>query len=206
MDEAGGGGLQYSMPGSRVCMLVLEKSAVSALCLFSMNEHLTFGTPERIQHSKAEQLVEMFPDGSDLPLFSGTPIPAIEHPFVLEDLSFKQGMLPGMPDIDYEYVLAKDRELRLRRGQKKTVAPESVDIFSASTTITPPSDVSATPASQPEIAPPLIPTSPKEPGEAETHQTEKLHPLREALAPFLDFPTLRRLAARGEELTQSYIG
>src|SRR6266508_3555078 len=37
-------------------------------------------------------------------------------------------------------------------------------------------------------------------------RTEKLHPLREALAPYLDFPTLRRLAAQGEDLTHAYIG
>src|SRR6266508_6711392 len=37
-------------------------------------------------------------------------------------------------------------------------------------------------------------------------RTEKLHPLREALAPYLDFSTLRRLAAGGEDLTQAYIG
>src|SRR6266498_1824696 len=206
MDEDGGGGLQYSMPGSRVCMLVLEKSAVSALCLFSMNEHLTFGTPERIQHSKAEQLVEMFPDGSDLPLFSGTPIPAIEHPFVLEDLSFKQGMLPGMPDIDYEYILTKDRELR-RRGHKKTVVPSGDDIFTAPA-ILPQAvpDGAAEPTRHPASVLPPLRTNLVEPNRDETPQLETMHPLREALAPYLDFPTLRLLAAHGETLTQSYIG
>ena len=35
---------------------------------------------------------------------------------------------------------------------------------------------------------------------------EELHPMREALAPYLDFPTLRRLAAAGEDFAQAYIG
>jgi len=187
-------------------MLVLEKTATGALCLFSMNEHLTFGTPERIQHSKAEQLVDMFPDGTDLPLFSDTPIPVVEHPFVPEDLSFKQGMLPGMPDIDYAYVLAKDRELR-RRGQKKTVVPAGDDIFTAPVTL--PQlipDGAAEPNNHPAIMLPPLRTNPVEPIRDETPQSETLHPLREALEPYLDFPTLRLLAAHGETLTQSYIG
>jgi hypothetical protein len=75
-----------------------------------MAERPKFGihTPERTQHAKADQPAAMFPDGADLPLFSGTPIPAIERPFVPEDQSMKQAMLPGMPSVDYEYVLERE--------------------------------------------------------------------------------------------------
>lgn len=188
-------------------MLVLEKSAAIALCLFSMKEYLTFGAPQLPAHSKAEQLVDMFPDGTDLPLFSGTPIPVVEHPFVPEDLSFKQGMLPGMPDIDYAYVLQKDRELRLRRGHKKTIVPDADDIFTATATLpqlTP--DGAATLVRLPASVPLPLRMNSQIPNREETPQSETLHPLREALAPYLDFPTLRLLAAHGETLTQSYIG
>src|SRR6266545_6994569 len=97
-----------------------------------MSERLTFGAPQLPAHPKAEQLVAMFPDGTDLPLFSGTPIPAVERPFVPEDLSFKQGMLPGMPAVDYAHVLERDRALRRRRTA--VVLPPSDDIFTAATT------------------------------------------------------------------------
>src|SRR6266508_4605423 len=82
-----------------------------------MGERLKFGgdTPERSRQTKAYQAASMFPDGEDLPLFSGTPIPAIEHPFVPEDHSMKQGMLPGMPSLYYAH--APDRNYALpRRG------------------------------------------------------------------------------------------
>jgi hypothetical protein len=64
-----------------------------------MGERLRFGidTSERIRQTKADQPASMFPDGTDLPLFSGTPIPAIERPFAPEDHSMKQALLPGMP-------------------------------------------------------------------------------------------------------------
>ena len=56
----------------------------------------------------------MFPDGENLPLFSGTPIPVIERPFEPEDASMKQAMLPGMPGIDYDRVLELDKARRRR--------------------------------------------------------------------------------------------
>src|SRR6266536_1968397 len=94
-----------------------------------MGERLTFGThtPERPRHTKADQPATMFPDGEELPLFSGTPVPATERPFVPEDLSWKQGMLPGMPAVDYAHVLERDRALR--RGRTPVVLPPSTDIF-----------------------------------------------------------------------------
>jgi hypothetical protein len=51
----------------------------------------------------------MFPEGDDLPLFSGTPVAATEKPFEPEDHSMKQAMLPEMPGIDYDRVLQKDK-------------------------------------------------------------------------------------------------
>jgi DNA repair protein RadC len=57
----------------------------------------------------------MFQAGDDLPLFSGTPIPARESVFVPEDRSMKQAALPGMPAMDYDHILAKDKELYRRR-------------------------------------------------------------------------------------------
>src|SRR6266487_3711823 len=96
-----------------------------------MGERLTFGidTPERSRQNRAGQPAAMFPDGTDLPLFSGTPIPAIERPFVPEDHSMKQGMLPGMPAVDYAHVLEKDQALRRRR--LPVALPPSDDIFTA---------------------------------------------------------------------------
>ena len=55
-------------------------------------------------------------DCEDMPLFSGTPIPAVERPFVPEDHSMKQMLLPDMPPVDYDLVLEKDRAFRRRRG------------------------------------------------------------------------------------------
>ncbi len=57
----------------------------------------------------------LFPEGDDLPLFSGTPQHAIDRPYIPEDRSFKQQVFPGMPEIDYDVVRAKDRELKRRR-------------------------------------------------------------------------------------------
>src|SRR2546421_596258 len=100
-----------------------------------MGERLTFGShmPERPRHTKADQPATMFPDGTDLPLFSGTPVPAIERPFVPEDHSMKQGMLPGMPSVDYEHVLERDRALRRRRAP--VALPPGDDIFTAAATL-----------------------------------------------------------------------
>jgi hypothetical protein len=91
----------------------------------------------------------MFPDGEDLPLFSGTPIPVIERPFVPEDHSMKQGVLPGMPGIDYEHVFKKDQELR-RRKRTPPVLPLAEDIFVAAVS---PGSVSTEQAVEPALQP-----------------------------------------------------
>ncbi len=57
----------------------------------------------------------LFPDGADLPLFSGTPQQARDQPFVPEDHTYKQALLPDMPEIDYERIREKDRERSHRR-------------------------------------------------------------------------------------------
>jgi hypothetical protein len=59
----------------------------------------------------------MFPDGEDLPLFSGTPQEVMVRPYEPEAQLLKQQMLPEMPDIDWNAVLDADRRLRRRRGQ-----------------------------------------------------------------------------------------
>jgi len=99
-----------------------------------MAERPRFGVdiPERMKQAKAAKPASMFPDGTDLPLFSGTPIPAIEHRYLPEDHSMKQEMLPGMPSVDYDHVLEKDRALRRRRTP--AVLPSNDDIFTAAAT------------------------------------------------------------------------
>jgi DNA repair protein RadC len=187
-------------------MLVLENTATDTLCYSFMGERLTLGihTPEFPRRTKADLTSAMFPDGQDLPLFSGTPMPAIERPFVPEDLSMKQGMLPGMPPVDYEHVLERDRALRRRRAL--VVLPPSDDIFVAAAMLSSgPQEASIEPVKQPGKAAEL-PIAKPERRRSSRNQTETLHPLREALAPYLDFPALRRLAAAGEELAQAYIG
>lgn len=57
----------------------------------------------------------MFPTGDDLPLFSGTPQNISIKPYIPEDKSWKQQMIPGTPDIDYDHVLQRDRQLTRRR-------------------------------------------------------------------------------------------
>jgi DNA repair protein RadC len=174
--------------------------------LTRMGERPKFGihTPDRPRHTKADEPVAMFPDGADLPLFSGTPMPAIERPFVPEDHSLKQAMLPDMPAIDYEHVLKKDQELR-RRRHTMPVLPPAEDIFvAAAASSVAPSEEADEIATQIESA--LEPATTNTERRTQPHTSEGLHPLREALAPYLDFPTLRLLAAQGEDLTQAYIG
>src|SRR5258708_4677568 len=92
-----------------------------------MGEKVVFGigTRERVPRRKSAQTEDMFPEGDDLPLFSGTPVAATEKPFEPEDHSMKQAMLPEMPGIDYDRVLQKDKA---RRRRTSPVAPES-DLF-----------------------------------------------------------------------------
>jgi hypothetical protein len=80
------------------------------------NQRPQFGDRLPQRRGKPYPAAHMFPDSADLPIFSGTPIPAVERPFVPEDHSHKQTTLPGMPDIDYDHILGKDKQLRHRRG------------------------------------------------------------------------------------------
>ena len=73
-----------------------------------------FGQPFK---QRQKQTV-LFPDGDDLPLLSGTPQEVIDRPYIPEDRSFKQELLPGMPPIDYNHILEKDKELRRRRRRR----------------------------------------------------------------------------------------
>ena len=73
-----------------------------------------FGQPLR----KRQRQTVFFPEGDDLPLLSGTPQAVIDRPYIPEDRSMKQGMLPGMPPIDYDHILEKDKELRRRRRRR----------------------------------------------------------------------------------------
>src|SRR5689334_25036814 len=59
---------------------------------------------------RSDRSAELFPQGDDLPIFSGTPQEVVEKPYVAEDHSFKQTMLPGMPALDYDYIREKDRQ------------------------------------------------------------------------------------------------
>src|SRR5687768_15274410 len=67
------------------------------------------------RRSKQRPATIMFQAGDDLPLFSGTPIPAKDSSFIPQDQSMKQATLPGMPAVDYDHILAKDKELRRRK-------------------------------------------------------------------------------------------
>jgi RadC-like JAB domain len=121
----------------------------------------------------------MFPQGDDLPIFSGTPQTFIEQPYVPVDHGFKQTMLPGMPGIDYDRVLEHDRQRR--RG---TQAGESGSIADSGTLW--------------RYDEPPAPASEEMPSEKSARQ------LREALAVYhLNTKKLRRLVALGADLTEA---
>ncbi len=61
----------------------------------------------------------LFPDGADLPLFSGTPQQVRDQPFVPADHTYKQALLPDMPEIDYERIRQKDRARSHRRSHTR---------------------------------------------------------------------------------------
>jgi hypothetical protein len=84
-----------------------------------------FGQP--IKHSTTS--AGFFTDGSDLPLFSGTPIPVVDTPFQPAAQEYIQTTIPDIPPIDYDKVREKDRELRNRRRRKRTVTPADNEIF-----------------------------------------------------------------------------
>jgi len=136
----------------------------------------------------------MFPTGEDLPLFSGTPIPVIDRPYVPDDHTMKQAMLPNMPGIDLDVVLARDQELRRRRAPNPPLPPTG-DIFTASATTLPPQPAEA---AQPPARPKRERRKPQPPEEG--------HLLREALAAYIDIPQLRYLAAQGRDLSEAITG
>ncbi len=72
-----------------------------------------FGEPFKKQ-DRAQQH-PMFPDGDDLPLFSGTPPVVNDSPYLPEDRSVRQGLLPGMPGIDLDHIYELDKERRAKR-------------------------------------------------------------------------------------------
>src|SRR5689334_17952363 len=82
-----------------------------------MRERPEFGkdAPRASRRSRSTPAA-MFQDGEELPLFSGTPIPAQERPYAPQDHSMKQAALPGMPAVDYDHILAKDRQLRRKKN------------------------------------------------------------------------------------------
>src|SRR5581483_5194635 len=142
-----------------------------------MGERLVFGmdAPPAFHRSRTTSSVSMFPGCDELPLFSGTPIPATERVYLPQDHSWKQAILPGLPSIDYEHILEQDRKLRGKRPSNSL--PEAATLFTlandtmqdAPTTITAADSVDAT------------------------------SPLREAISSYLDLVSLRRLAAMGAD-------
>jgi hypothetical protein len=132
----------------------------------------------------------MFPDGADLPLFSGTPIPTVERPFVPEDHGMKQTMLPGMPAIDYEHVLEKDREMR-RRRRNLTVVPPAEEIFVATTA----PSVAASEGAHEIVTHAESAPAPAPVNRARRQSQHNDTRLREAIEPYLDIRKLRQLMA-----------
>ncbi len=69
-----------------------------------------FGRP--IRRNNKQQT--FFHEGEDLPLFSGTPQQAKDSPFTLKEI-YRQPELPGMPRVDYEMILKRDKLRRRKR-------------------------------------------------------------------------------------------
>ena len=78
---------------------------------------VAFGQPLKQQQRQSM----LFPDGDDLPLFSGTPQNAIDRPYMPEDQTFKQQVFPDMPEIDYERIRIQDNERKRRRSHNRRV-------------------------------------------------------------------------------------
>jgi proteasome lid subunit RPN8/RPN11 len=142
--------------------------------------------PQVGRHAGAVVAVPMFPEGDDLPLFSGTPIPVIEKPYIPEDHSMKQAMLPDMPAIDYTHVLENDRVLRRRKRTIPVLLPAE-DIFVAAVS---PNSVSTEQAIEPTIEEEVPPV--KHARRRSQHSDTRL---REAIEPYLDIRKLRQLMA-----------
>jgi len=55
-----------------------------------------------------------FTEGEDLPLLSGTPQQVVDSPFTPQEI-YRQPELPGMPRVDYELILERDKQRRRTR-------------------------------------------------------------------------------------------
>jgi hypothetical protein len=139
-----------------------------------------FGDKLPRRASRKAQGAEMFPDGADLPIFSGTPQKVIDRPFVPEARIFKQAMLPGMPGVDYEHIRELDRQKR-RRRQKADPVAEAGTLW-------------------------RFEEAPDDPATEQPEQDEGVEtgqPLSEILAGYqLDTAELRRLVAMGSDLNE----
>jgi hypothetical protein len=97
-----------------------------------------FGEPAPRGRRKKQRPLEMFPEGDDLPIFSGTPQEVSIRPYVPELNIYKQPMLPGMPEVDWESILEADRRLRTRRRSGSApVQEQSGQIWEAETAPSP---------------------------------------------------------------------
>lgn len=74
---------------------------------------------------------EMFPEGEDLPLFSGTPQAVEANLFQPQVLTHKQPLLPGMPGIDYDHIYEKDKARQRGRKRGRAPATENGTLFIA---------------------------------------------------------------------------
>ena len=119
----------------------------------------------------------LFTEGKELPLFSGRPQEVPDSPFLAAAQSYKQQMLPDMPSIDDDQVLAKDTARRKR--QRKKGPSQAGDIFIAD----------AMRREQRAVS--------------KTDRVEQAKQLREALAPYLNMRQLRRFASEGMNLYEA---
>jgi hypothetical protein len=148
----------------------------------------TFGDklPQLGRRGRQMPSAAMFPEGEELPLFSGTPIPATERPYVPQDHSMKQTLLPGMPAIDYGHILELDKARRHRHQRGQT--QEGATLF--------------LPAPGEPVDPAPQQLFPPEPLAALTGDEQRQR-LQALVLPYIDLVTLRRLAATGQDIQQS---
>lgn len=135
-----------------------------------------FGDPVPSRRGRQQLASQMFPDSDDLPIFSGTPVPAVEKPYIPEDHGHKQVMLPGMPDIDLEHVRERDRELR--RGSRVAQPTTEVGTLWRYT----------------EASPESAPDPPEDDRQRQLHEVLRTYNL--------DAETLRDLVKLGTDLNQ----
>jgi hypothetical protein len=161
---------------------------------------LVFGIPL----SRSRQ-GELYPDGADLPLFSGTPQAVIDTPFIPQDQSYKQAMLPGMPSIDFDAVRTRDKALQ---HTKKRRHQQDSDLFS----LPPASLLEAqveqnAPAPLPQAASVKdnVPRKRQRRNVVGDEAEENAHHLRSALAPYISLNKLRRLVSEVDNLQKALL-